>query len=189
MSTTDHFTAFAAFQRLASGNLADVAVAVRKAERDGQQAIIVVNDANGKVVDLDTRGSEADVRARYTPAEATRGPGRPKLGVVSREVSLLPRHWEWLASQPGGASVALRKLVDDARRRSGDDDRRRAAVEAAYHFMSAVGGDLPGFEEAARSLFAADEKRFQRFTKSWPRDVRRHAHALAFGNAATSASE
>ncbi len=78
------------------------------------------------------------------PAEP-RGRGRPKLGVVAREVTLLPRHWDWLNAQPGGASVALRKLVEQARRANGDADRARAAREAAYHFMSAMAGDLPAF--------------------------------------------
>ncbi|MFY0534142.1 DUF2239 family protein [Nannocystis pusilla] len=47
---------------------------------------------------------------------ARTGPGRPKLGVVSREVSLLPRHWEWLERQPSGSR---RRCADSSRRRSG----------------------------------------------------------------------
>jgi hypothetical protein len=102
--------------------------------------------------------------------------------VVAREVTLLPRHWDWLTSQAGGASVALRRLVDEARRTSGDRDRVRAAQEAAYHFMSAMAGNLPGFEEAARALFAYDRRRFADLIAEWPPDVRDHAVKLAFAD-------
>jgi hypothetical protein len=102
--------------------------------------------------------------------------------VVAREVTLLPRHWDWLGSQPGGASVALRKLVDEARRLRGDRDRIRTAQEAAYHFMSAMAGNLPGFEEATRALFADDRHRFVDLIAAWPEDLRDHALKLAFAN-------
>ena len=112
---------------------------------------------------------------RYPPPEP-RGRGRPKLGVVAREVTLLPRHWEWLATQSGGASVALRKLVDEARRANGDRDRSRAARDAAYHFMSTMAGNLPGFEEASRALFADDQRQFAalhcRLARRYPRSHR-----------------
>jgi hypothetical protein len=111
--------------------------------------------------------------------EAVRKPGRPKLGVVPREVTLLPRHWDWLAGQPGGASVALRKLVEQARRTNQDKDRLRLAQEAAYRFMSTMAGNEPGFEEAARALFAANQVRFSEFVEPWPIDVRDHAKKLA----------
>jgi hypothetical protein len=112
---------------------------------------------------------------------APRGPGRPKLGVVAREVTLLPRHWEWLNAQRGGASVALRKVVDEARRASGDRDRERAARDAAYRFMSAMAGDRRGFEEASRALFAGDRPRFEQHTVAWPEDIRTYAIGKAFG--------
>jgi hypothetical protein len=113
-----------------------------------------------------------------------RGRGRPRLGVVAREVTLLPRHWEWLNAQPGGASVALRKLVDDARRSSGDRDRQRAARDAAYHFMSAMAGNLPHFEEASRALFADDRRRFTGQIATWPADIRDHVVKLAYSDRA-----
>ncbi|AFK62001.1 hypothetical protein TKWG_07975 [Advenella kashmirensis WT001] len=105
--------------------------------------------------------------------------GRPKLGVISREVTLLPRHWEWLAAQPGGASVALRKLVESARLSNTDRDSRRKAQERAYHFMLALGGDLPGYEEATRALFADDAEALKTHIAGWPNDVRTHALKLA----------
>jgi hypothetical protein len=121
------------------------------------------------------------------PAEP-RGRGRPKLGVVAREVTLLPRHWDWLGAQPGGASVALRKLVEDARRANGDRDRQRAARDAAYHFMSTMAGDLPGFEEASRALFADDRRRFAELIADWPVDIRDHIVKLAFRDLAEPTS-
>ncbi|MCU1441807.1 MAG: hypothetical protein JWP85_2804 [Rhodoglobus sp.] len=189
-------TAFIGQQRLASGPLAEVALAVMKASRGAAEAsILIFDDANGRPLDLDLRGTERDIVARLpTPAPDSetaidgpaepRGRGRPKLGVVAREVTLLPRHWEWLGAQPGGASVALRKLVEAARRSSGDLDRSRAARDAAYHFMSGMAGNLPGFEEASRTLFADDRRSFVGLIAGWPGDIRDHIVKLAFSDRA-----
>jgi uncharacterized protein len=190
-------TAFIGHQQLASGPLAEVALAVMKASRSAAETILIFNDASGRPLDLDLRGSERDIVARL-PQPASdpqlsaedssvpepRGRGRPRLGVVAREVTLLPRHWEWLGEQPGGASVALRKLVEAARRSSGDLDRSRAARDAAYHFMSAMAGNLPGFEEASRALFADDRRQFVALIAGWPGDIRDHIVKLAFSDRA-----
>ncbi|UEP28095.1 MULTISPECIES: DUF2239 family protein [unclassified Burkholderia] len=191
------YTAFDGHRRLMSGPLATVALAVRQAAGDATPGtILIFDDATGRAIDLDLRGTADEIRARYAaaPADASapagepagadepRGRGRPKLGVVSREVTLLPRHWDWLATQPGGASVALRKLVEDARRTHAAADRRRDAQARAYHFMSAIAGDLPGFEEAARALYANDLARLGELIAGWPDDVRDHALALARGD-------
>lgn len=189
METTERTgcTAFAGLRRIASGTLAEVADAARKAfERDGATPILIFDDATAEQIDLDlsaggTNLPEPMTRAAEPSAEGPRGPGRPKLGVVAREVTLLPRHWEWLGSQPGGASVALRKLVEAARKANEGRDRQRHAQEAAYRFMSALAGNLPGFEEAIRALFAADRTRFDAHVEAWPPDVRDHAQKLAAG--------
>jgi uncharacterized protein len=170
--------AFEGVRRLASGPLADVAVAVKaRADAGGQEPILVYDAETGAPIDFDLRGSEAEVRARLSSAR--RGPGRPKLGVVAREVTLLPRHWAWLSSQRGGASVALRRLVDEARKEHDGRDRVRRAQEAAYRFMSAMVGDQPGFEEAARALFAHDRDRFEALSRAWPADVGQQTLVLA----------
>lgn len=176
-------TAFAGDTRLAQGALADVALAVKAAlARSPMLTILTFDDVTGAVVDLDLRGSDAEISARLAPADtAARGRGRPRLGVVAREVTLLPQHWDWLAAQPGGASHALRRLVDRARREDGGRSEMRAAQEAAYRFMAAMAGNLPAFEEATRALFAADRQRFADHTAAWPRDIRQHAHRLAWG--------
>lgn len=190
------FTAFDGHRRLASGPLHEAALAVRRAAGGGAAGpLLVFDDATGRVVDVDLRGTEEEVVARLPLQPAAPGEpdadaeprrrGRPRLGVVAREVTLLPRHWDWLAAQPGGASVALRRLVEEARRGSGEADRRRAARDAAYGFMSAMAGDLPGFEEASRALFADDRQRFGALVAAWPADVRDHIVALAFGGAGT----
>jgi hypothetical protein len=190
------FTAFMGHQRLASGPLAEVALAVLKASNSpAAESIVIFDDANGRPIDLDLRGTERDIVARLPQptsnpetaaddlsAPEPRGRGRPKLGVVAREVTLLPRHWEWLGTQPGGASVALRKLVEEARRASGDRDRSRAARDAAYHFMSVMAGNLAGFEEASRALFADDRQRFVELIAGWPGDIRDHIVKLAFSD-------
>ncbi|GAB1578724.1 DUF2239 family protein [Bordetella petrii] len=193
MNTSDSLstcTAFDGHRRIATGDLATVALAVKQAvDANAAGPVLIYSDATGRLVDVDLRGTDADIVARLAPAEVAppddaapgaRGRGRPKLGVVSREVTLLPRHWEWLAAQPGGASVALRKLVEEARRANEEQDRRRQRQEAAYAFMSSIAGDLPGFEEATRALFAGDPDRFAECVAGWPADVRDHATRLAF---------
>lgn len=178
-------TAFAGTRAIASGPLIDVALQLRAEGRfDG---VLVFDDDTGVAVDLDLRGSAEDVAARLVARQAApldepvrAGRGRPKLGVVAREVTLLPRHWEWLAAQPGGASVTLRRLVEQARRSEGGDaPSRRRGQEAAYRFMTAMAGDLPGYEEACRALFAGDDRRFAQQIERWPDDVRAHASRLA----------
>jgi len=197
-TASKQFTAFMGHQRLASGPLAEVALAVMKAsQKVAAEPIVIFDDASGRPIDLDLRGTKRDVAARLPlpaanaatsaddlAAPEPRGRGRPRLGVVAREVTLLPRHWEWLGAQPGGASVALRKLVEEARRSSGDRDRSRAAREAAYHFMSTMAGNLPGFEEASRALFADDRRRFGDLVAGWPGDIRDHTVKLAFSDRA-----
>ncbi len=139
--------------------------------------VLIFNSENGHVVDIDYRGEPADVAGRLQ--DPPRGPGRPKLGVVAREVTLLPRHWEWLSAQPGGASVALRKLVEEARRAGATDDRIRLGRESAYRFISSMAGNEVGFEEATRALFAGNESSFKYNSAAWPCDVREHALHMA----------
>jgi uncharacterized protein len=177
------YTAFLEGRRLTTGPLREVAVAVLRAQKAQPHGhALVFSDASGQSADLDLRGGEEAVAARYTvdaPTEAPKGRGRPKLGVVAREVTLLPEHWDWLAAQPGGASVALRKLVHEARRNGGDRDRTRQARDRAYHAMSTLAGHLAGFEEASRALFAGDHDRLVAQMAAWPADVRAYVQQLA----------
>jgi hypothetical protein len=196
--TVPPFSAFAGPKLLASGPLAEVAIAIKIATGAIADPIIIFDNATGRSLDLDLRGSHREIIARLPQPPTTepdteaptepRGRGRPKLGVVAREVTLLPRHWDWLGARPGGASVALRKLVEDARRANGDRDRQRAARDAAYHFMSTMAGNLPNFEEASRALFADDRRRFAGLIATWPEDIRDHIIKLAFSDRAEPTS-
>lgn len=174
---SSRFTAFAGFQRIAAGTRAEVTDALRR-QTDTTPPLFVFDDATGEPIDLDLR-EHAPADPAPTEEAPSRGVGRPKLGVVAREVTLLPRHWDWLNRQPGGASVALRKLVEDARRVNTDRDTVRAAREATYRFMSAIAGHLPGFEEAARALFANEKERFDALVAPWPDDVPDHLRKLS----------
>ena len=145
---------------------------------------LVFDLVNGRVVDLDLRGGVGEARARLGPALGPmekRGPGRPKMGVTAKEVTLLPRHWDWLAAQPGGASVSLRKLVEAEMKAGEGPDRARRAKERAYRFMTAMAGDLPGYEEATRMLFAGDWTAFDVAVEGWPDGVRETAREMAEG--------
>lgn len=186
------YTAFAGPRQFAHGDIETVAVHAKKLV-DGRNppAVLIFDDVTGEQIDVDFRGDKTDVlrqlhrqadrkaAAEHTSAAQPRSVGRPKLGVVAREVTLLPRHWDWLGQQPGGASVALRRLVEHASRTGQDRDRVRQAQEAAYRFMSALAGNEAGFEEATRALFAANAKRFTQETEDWPADVRNYARQLA----------
>ncbi len=180
-----HYIAFAGKRRIAQGTLAEVALAV-KAQVDLDPAVLpLVFDAQTSAPrELDLRGTPADVAARLVPpaqASAATEPvrGRPRLGVVAREVTLLPRHWDWLAAQPGGASVALRKLVEDARRADGRLGEARLARDAVYSFMAAMAGAEPDYDEAARALFAGNAATFAGLIQAWSADVRDHVARLA----------
>jgi uncharacterized protein len=199
LTPTTPCVAFAGSRRIALGPLATLARAVKAHSDSGDSApILIFEAATSARIELDLRGSLDDVLARLpqpAPAEAARksGPGRPKLGVVSREVTLLPRHWDWLATQPGGASVTLRKLVEEAKRASLDKDRARRASEAVHRFMTVMAGDLPQYEEAVRAFYAQDADRFSDLIQGWPEDIRSHAAHLAAaalqnGEAATQAA-
>jgi hypothetical protein len=197
-TATPSYTSFDGHKRIASGSLPVNALAVKRALASGVLSpLLTFCDQTGRVVDIDLRGSDAQMLARLPPegpqlqgnesalidsgeSDEPRGRGRPKLGVVAREVTLLPRHWDWLATQSGGASVTLRKLVEEARRANVDRDQQRRASECAYHFMSAVAGDMAGFEEASRALFANDAAKFRQQTEAWPPDVRDYVRYLAY---------
>lgn len=184
MSNLIYCTAFAGPRRIAAGLLTDVAVSAKAAlTADPLATVLVFDDATGRVIDLDLRGGAEEVATRYAPAAVPRSRGRPRLGVVAREVTLLPRHWEWLNAQPGGASQALRRLIDEARRADNGRTVRRQAQETAYRFMSAMAGNFAGFEEASRALFADDRPGFEAETASWPEDIRLHARQLAWKDA------
>jgi len=184
-------TAFEGTRCFASGALTEVVLKTRTVIDRGERAsVLIFDDLSGEVIDIDFRGAPEQVLARLqalidTPSspevEARRRVGRPNLGVVAREVTLLPRHWDWLNRQPGGASVALRKLVEQARRANDGKDKIRQAQEAAYRFISAMAGNEPGFEEAARALFAGNSTKFSEQVDGWPVDVRDHAKRLAEG--------
>lgn len=182
--------AFSGHRSLGRGPLDQVALAA-KTELDARfdATVLIFDDTTSEPVEVDFRGEPQDVLDRLAAAmvvaqvaEGTgerRSPGRPKLGVVAREVTLLPRHWEWLSAQPGGASAAIRRLVEEARRNDGGAEVRRRAQEATFRFMNAVAGDLPGFEDAVRALYADDSEAFDAHVVGWPDDVRDHARRLA----------
>ena len=177
MLETRTVVAFHGANKLAEGDLQSVALETKRQLGEDAGHALFFQNATGEQFDVDLSGELDDVRQRFETL--ARGRGRPRLGVVAREVTLLPRHWDWLATQPGGASVALRRLVEDARKTYAERDRVRLAREAAYRFMSALAGNLPGFEEASRALFAGDRSKFEAESATWPADLRTHALALA----------
>ncbi len=190
--------AFVKTRCIAKGKPQEVVAAVKKHIDVHENDNLLVFDAGtSQLVELDFRGTPASVLKRMgmndseKPPSATapiveRSPGRPRLGVTGREVTLLPRHWEWLGSQPGGASVALRKLVEQAIRANQESDRQRNAQESACRFMTAMAGNNPGYEEATRALFSGDLTRLAELIAKWPRDIRSHTLSLVTAMAAKS---
>ena len=194
------YGAFAGHVQIAAGELQDVAVAIRAySEHEDAGLVLIFSDLDGRQMDIDLTGSIDDVARRFgisTPEKdaitnVRRGPGRPKLGVVGREVTLLPRHWTWLQTQRGGPSATLRRLVDEARAATGDRDRMRQAQDAINRFISATAGNLPGFEEVTRALYRGERDRFDLEIADWPLDIRRyieHWAVAAFGKIGDSDS-
>ena len=162
-------TAFLEDEAIARGDLAEVTRAIEDGYGQADQAAIrAYDDETGRVVDLDYWDAGS-------AAPQVRGRGRPRLGVVAREVTLLPRHWDWLARQRGGASAALRRLVDEAAKAQ---PRALARRDAVYRFMSDRCGDRPGYEEALRALYRDDRDRFEALIAAWPADVRAYILSL-----------
>ena len=186
------YTAFLGETLIASGPLGTMLPAVKaRFDRDASALFLIFEDDSGRQVDFDLRGAIDEVVARALPAPPRTGPGRPKLGVVSREVSLLPRHWDWLEQQPNGASAALRRLVEEARKRDPGKERARLATEAAGRILSAMAGNLPGYEEASRALYAANGAQFEDLILDWPCDIRAYIQRRvedAFGYAVAGAA-
>jgi len=190
MTQDQTYTAFSGHSMLSAGPLPQVLGDLKsRFAQDQSSSILVFEDQSGRQVDFDLRGAFDEVLARALPPPPRTGPGRPKLGVVSREISLLPRHWEWLNEQRGGASVTLRKLVEEARKATAGDAKVRRAREACHRFMTTMAGNEPGFEEALRALYAGDAARFAALTEAWPADVRDHARRLADGGLCVVSAE
>lgn len=189
METLNTYTAFEDHKILSQGSLEDVVLKVKKRlEKSPESQIVIYSDITGKSMDFNFQGSEKEVLKRlevYTAPEtdnqasAPTGPGRPKLGVISREVSLLPKHWEWLATQSGGASNTLRKLVEESMKKTSGTLTVKTAQERTYKFMSVEAGDFANYEEALRALYRKDKERFTIEIKAWPRDVQKHIFELA----------
>jgi uncharacterized protein len=174
-STPQSYSAFSGDRLIAFGLLAEVLAAAKAyVDTSDDPQLLIFEDRTGRQVDFDFRGSLDEVLTRSLPPPERTGPGRPKLGVVSREVSLLPRHWEWLEAQPQGISAALRRLVDEARKQNPGEQRARKGREALNRFMTAIAGNRPNYEEATRALFASDHARFEELISDWPEDIRAH---------------
>ena len=189
------YTAFAGHRQIASGALEATVLKTKKRMDEGErEPILIFDDSTGKQVDFDFRGTPEKVLEKLsshplfvstqTSATTPSGPGRPKLGIISREVSLLPRHWDWLEQQSQGISGTLRKLIETARKTEPNEEKARRAREAAGAFMWSMAGDFQGFEEASRALYASDVKRFEKLTQEWPKDVRKHLLKLLLASEA-----
>ncbi len=177
---TSTFTAFCGARHIVTGDLRAALKAVKAhVETPGSDTVLIFEDDTGSQVDFDLRGTEAEVLQRAIPEQPRQGPGRPRLGVVSGEVSLLPRHWEWLEKQQHNISATIRRLVDEAIRNEPPSAKARYAIEAADRELWVLAGNLPGCEEASRALYARDFKRFGFLAKAWPSDVARHLRAMA----------
>jgi uncharacterized protein len=175
METELSYAAFAGARQVASGALQDVLpVCKQRFDRDDSDLVLVFEVESGRQVDFDLRGSLADVLARAMPPQV-KGPGRPKLGVASREVSLLPRHWDWLEAQPAGISGTLRRLVEQATKTQPPEDHARQIRAALSRVLSSLAGDRPRYEEALRALFAGEGERFESLVERWPKDIREFA--------------
>ena len=186
MDEQETYTAFDGTTRLFRGTFQEVVLKVKeRLGRAENSSVLIFSNNTGKTMDFNFQGNVKDTLKRLEKFVSTQepgpisGPGRPKLGVISREVSLLPRHWEWLASQPSGASATIRKLIEEAKKRSSTRNSVKQVQERVYRFMSVIVGDMKGYEEALRALYKADRKNFLLHIQDWPTDVRTHVIEMA----------
>jgi uncharacterized protein len=186
MDAQENYTAFEGTTRLYRGTFQEVVLKVKeRLGRAENSSVLIFSNNTGKTMDFNFQGNMKDTLKRLEKFVSTQeprpisGPGRPKLGVISREVSLLPRHWEWLASQPSGASATIRKLIEEAKKKSSTRNSVKHVQECVYRFMSVIVGDMKGYEEALRALYKADRKNFLLHIQDWPTDVRTHVIEMA----------
>ncbi|MBC7539648.1 MAG: DUF2239 family protein [Bacteriovorax sp.] len=192
METINTYTAFDGHKLFGQGDLSEIVIKIKKQlGKSDNASIIIFSDNTGKVFDFNFQGTLSDVKKRLDMyiqtevPEVNAGAGRPKLGVISREISLLPQHWEWLATQPGGSSSTLRKLVDEAKKKTSGGPSIKQTQEIVHRFASAMAGDFEGFEEALRALYRKDKGLFHAQMKNWPEDIRDYIIELSkpvFGN-------
>ena len=176
------YTAFIGQRLLGSGVLEGLLPKIKaRFDRDRGTMFLIFDDETGKQVDFDLRGTLDQALARAHPPSPQSGPGRPRLGVIAREITLLPRHWEWLELQPNGASATIRRLIEEARKSEPAKARKEQAIHAAGRFLSAMAGNYPEYEEASRALYGRDSQHFSELVSEWPRDVRDYALRLAKG--------
>ena len=173
--STENYRAFANEKQVASGNLTTLLTSLKPlADEQPGAPILVFEDGTGRQVDFDLRGDLSQVLER-AGIHLKIGPGRPKLGVVSREISLLPRHWEWLERRPNGASATIRRLIEDASKGSNPGEAR----DRTSRVMTALAGNFPGYEDAGRALYRGDRTAFEELVSGWPSDIRNYLIELA----------
>jgi hypothetical protein len=177
------YCAFDNSTQIAEGDLLTVALASKQYADDHPDCLTLIFDSlTGHPVDLLLQGDDEQIRDWIqtnipSALHTNKRRGRPKLGVVSREVTLLPRHWAWLSTQPGGASVTLRRLVDTAAK--DPIVEQRVIQDAIYRIANALAGNEPGFEEAMRSLYRTNQAEFTESISTWPQDVRTRIQEMA----------
>lgn len=178
------YTAFEEFKIVSQGTLDDVAISVKhRLKEQGSSNILIFSDSTGRQIDLDLSGTDKQVLDRLkvfttSSVQTQSGAGRPKLGVLPREISLLPSHWEWLLNQEGGSSAVIRNLIDE-KMKTQLIHKNKIAQERTYKFLSAHAGNLPSFEDAVRFLYRKDKKKFMDQISGWPKDVLKYTLSLS----------
>lgn len=169
MSIANRYTAFRGDTRIITDSLFNVALALQK---QSEMNVLVFNDQTGQQIDLDLSGSEDDLKQRYTEVEYVKKVGRPKLGVISREITLQQKHWNWLDQQSSSASAVIRKLIDKELNDPSSESNIMLAKQAIDHFMLAMLGNMPNYEEATRALYQGNKSHFLALIHNYPKDLK-----------------
>ena len=183
VATKDTFSAYGPTSCIGQGELTDVALAAHRFLRTHpDQSALILQDSTCQIIDLDLSGDEAllERKANHYPIRS-QAPVPDSKDPITGEITLLPRHWQWLAEQGGNASATLRRLIDEARRdpKQKADNECRRRQQLTYRFCQALCGDFQGYEDALRALYAADKDSFKTHISTWPADFALRAEALA----------
>ncbi len=179
MNESERYSSFIGDRHLFTGDLKGMLSQTHAyISRHGEEGLLIFDNFSGRQIDYNFRVSLEELLGKELPPTPKKGPGRPRLGVVCGEISLLPRHWDWLQRQRQSASATIRRLIEAAMKEASPEEKTREAIDAAGKFLWTMAGNLSDFEEASRALYAQKWHILDAITAAWPEDIAKHLNMM-----------